>query len=191
MSLSWWFQLLLYIQIPSVFYPKAFKTVPSALIITVTFMFHNFINSFARLKYFLSDLLCCLLLQQNPISLIPQGLAWIRWWSPWISKFQRILYISFSRTASDRYIYHWSVQLKCNHLHSSQWITFSSHSCLFLYSLWSTWLHSLIMWFTFPSLFLHCLHLQFNSFFYLFWHLYSWFWWCCFGLLFRATQFLT
>ena len=72
-------------------------------------------------------------------------LAEIRW-SVCISKFQRILSVSFSRMDSRLCIYHLFVWSNLNFLHNSQWITLPNQSCLVLYTFCATLLHSLIMW---------------------------------------------
>ena len=138
-------------------------TVPRAPItigITVTFIFHSFfhfpLQGLATYPSFcpLSILLCGLLGQQSPqfskfsffLLIITRSghLAKIRW-SICISKSQRILCTSFSRTDSELGIYHLFVWSKFNILHSSQWITFPTQSCLVLYSFCANLLHSLIM----------------------------------------------
>ena len=74
-------------------------------------------------------------------------LAKIRW-SISITKFRRILCVSFSRTNSGLCIYHLFVWSNLNFLHNSQWITLPTQSCLVLYSLCINLMHSLIMWLT-------------------------------------------
>ena len=91
---------------------KSLRTVPVTLIalsITVTFMFPSFYN-------FLVMTRSCLL-------------AGIRL-SVCVSKSQRNLCITFSRTDSGWWIYHLVVWSNLNLLHDSQWITFKTHSCL-------------------------------------------------------------
>ena len=72
--------------------------------------------------------------------------------SVYISKSQRRLFISFSRTDSGLYICHLSVRLNILLL-NSQWITFPTQSCLLLYSFCGSLQYLLIMWLTvsFPS----------------------------------------
>ena len=53
-------------------------------------------------------------------------------WSLYILKYQRILWVSFSRTDSGFFIYHLSVCSNFKLLHNSLWITFSNKSCLIL-----------------------------------------------------------
>ena len=62
-------------------------------------------------------------------------------WSVCISKSQRILCVSFSRTDSGSWIYHLSVWSCFNLLHNSLWITFSTHSYLVLYDFCASTLH--------------------------------------------------
>ena len=81
----------------------------------------------------------------------PGHLARFRW-SVCISKSQRSLYISFSRTNSRLCVYHLFVWSSLNFLHNSQFITLPTKSCLVLYSFWSNLLHSLIMWLIVSSL---------------------------------------
>ena len=83
-------------------------------------------------------------------------------WSVCISKFQRILCISFSRTDSESCIYHLFVWLNLNFLHNSLWITFSTQSRLILYFLCTNLLHSFIMWLFIFSLSPHNLYLLFS-----------------------------
>ena len=83
-------------------------------------------------------------------------LARIRW-SVCISKSQRILWVSFSRMDSGLCVYHLVAGWKFNFLHSYQWITFPTQSCLVLYSLCASLLHSLTIWLTVSSLSLHLL----------------------------------
>ena len=60
-------------------------------------------------------------------------LAGIKWFVG-ILKSPTTLSVSFSRTDSTLCIYHLFVWSNVNFLHNSQWITFSAHSCLALYS---------------------------------------------------------
>ena len=74
-----------------------------------------------------------------------------------ISKSQKILCVSFSRTDSGLCIYYlvWS---NFNFLHNFQWITFPTQSCLFLYSFYTSFLQWLIMRLIMSSLSPHNLH---------------------------------
>ena len=90
-----------------------------------------------------------------------QGLVvWPRLVDPFfISKSQRSLYLSFSRTDAGLCIYHLFVWSNLNVLHNYQWITLPTQSRLVLYSLWCNLLHSLIMWVIDSSLSPNNLHL--------------------------------
>ena len=68
----------------------------------------------------------------NSFCWLLKGLAKIKL-SVCISKFQRILCVSFSWTDSGLCIYHLFIWLNSNFLHYSQWITFPTQSCLVLY----------------------------------------------------------
>ena len=87
-------------------------------------------------------------------------LAGIRW-SVCISKSQRSLCVSFSRTYSGLCIYHLFVWSNFKFLHNSQWITLPTQSCLVLYSFCANLLHTLIMWLIVSYLSPHNLHLLF------------------------------
>ena len=87
-------------------------------------------------------------------------LAEIRW-SVCILKSYRSLCVSLSRTGAGLCIYHLLVWSNLNFWHNSQWITLPTQSCLTLYSLCASLLHSLIMWLMVSSLSLHSLHLLF------------------------------
>ena len=63
-----------------------------------------------------------------------------------ISKSQRILGVPFSRTAFDLCIYHLSAWSNFDILHNSQWIIFSTQSCLLLYSFCINLMHLFILW---------------------------------------------
>ena len=63
-----------------------------------------------------------------------------------MSKSQRSLCVSFSRTGAGLYICHLSVWSNLNFLHISQWITLPTQSCLVLYFFCANLLHSLMMW---------------------------------------------
>ena len=82
-------------------------------------------------------------------------------WSVCISKSQRILGVSFSKTDSGLFIYHFFVWSNLNFLHNSQWIIFSTKMCLALYSFCVNLLYSLIMWLIVSSLSPYDLHLRF------------------------------
>ena len=138
-------------------------TVPNALItygITITFLFHSFYSSPARSRYlslFLLSFSFNLWSAGTTKFTIRQvffffffflltntrsgSLAEIRW-SVFISKSERILCVSFSRTDSGLCIYHLFVWSNLNFLHNSQCITFPTQSCLVLYSPYANLLHS-------------------------------------------------
>ena len=80
-------------------------------------------------------------------------------WSICMSKSHRSFCISFSRTDVGLCIYHLFVGSNLNFLHSSQWITLPTQSCLVLYSFCTNLLHLLIMWLIVSSLTPHNLHL--------------------------------
>ena len=140
-------------------------TVPRVLItigINVTFMFHSFFNSLARSRYLsffsLSFSLTLWTSRENKIYnfasslffffliIIRSGrLAEIRW-SVCMSKSQRSLYISFSRTDAGLCIYIPFIRIvKFKSLANSQWITLTPYRCLVLYSFCTNLLHFLIM----------------------------------------------
>ena len=79
-----------------------------------------------------------------------------------MSKFQRSLCVSFSRTNVGLCIYHLFVWSNFNFLHNSLGITLPTQSCLFLISYCANLLHSLIMWLIVSSLSPHNLHLLFR-----------------------------
>ena len=68
-------------------------------------------------------------------------LAGIRW-----SLNPREFCVPFSRTDAGFCIWSNGIWSNFNIFHDSQWISFSSQLCLVLYTFWSNWLHSLIMW---------------------------------------------
>ena len=89
-------------------------------------------------------------------------------WSVCMSKSQKGLCVSFSRTDAVLCIYHFFVWSNSNFLHNFQMITSHTQSCLVLYSFCANLLHSLIIWLTFSSLSPHNLHLLFFFFFFSF-----------------------
>ena len=143
-------------------------------------MFHSFFNSLARSRYlsfFSLSANFTLWLARTAKSTIRQVVFYsfffifmmiirsgrldeIRW-SVCISKFQRSLCLLFSRTDAGMCIYHLFVRWNSNFLHSSQWITFSTQSCLslFSYSFCASLLHSLNIWLIVSSLLPHNLYL--------------------------------
>ena len=79
-------------------------------------------------------------------------------WSFYISKSQRIWCGTFSRMDSWLCIYYLFVWSNSNFLHNSQWITFSTQSCLVLYSFCVNLRHSIFIWLIVPSLSPHNLN---------------------------------
>ena len=141
---------------------------PITIGITVTFMFHGFSLLVQYLSFFSLSLSCGQPERQNPLFgrflvlffFLLLGLAEIRG-SVCTSKFQRSLYVSFSRSGSGLCIYHLLVWSNLSFLHNSLWITFPVQSCLVLYSFCVSLLHSLIMWLIVLSLSPHNPHLLF------------------------------
>ena len=138
--------------------PKA----PITIGTIVTFMFHSFFNSLARLRYLsffslsfrfilwsagtakstiLQILFFCFLL----IIMRSGLLAGIRW-SVCMLKSHRSLCESFSRTGAGLCIYHLFGWSNLNFLQISQWITLPTQLCLTLYSFCANLLHWLIKW---------------------------------------------
>ena len=156
-----------------------FVTVSKAAItigIIIIFMFHSFFNSLARAKClsffshsfsfilwsagtaksaFLQVLFFLLL-----ITIRSGLLAEIRW-SVCISKSQKSLFVPFSRTGAGLCIYHLFVWWNLNFLRISPWITFTTQSCLVLYSFCANLQYSLMMWLIVSFLSPHNLHLLF------------------------------
>ena len=85
-------------------------------------------------------------------------LAWIKG-CVCISKYQRILCITFTRIDSGLCIYHLVVLSNFNALHNSLWINLFTQACLVLYFVCTSLLHSLIVWLIVSSLSPHNLHL--------------------------------
>ena len=153
--------------------PKA----PITISIIVTFMFHSFFHSLARLRYLsiisysFSFILWSAATAKSTILhilffllliIIRSGyLAEIRW-SVCMSKFHRILCVSFSRIGAGLGIYHLLVWSNLNFLHISQWISLPTQSCLHLYSFCANLMHSIIVWLIVSSLSPHSIHLLFG-----------------------------
>ena len=161
-------------------------TVPKSQItigIFVTFMyivfwvFFNFLASWRYLSFFshyfsfilrsartakssILQILFLLLLLLLLIIIRSGLLAEIRW-SVCMTKSQRSLCVSFSRTDAGFCIYHLLVWSKLNFLHLFQWISLPTQWCLVLYSFCANLPHSLIMWLMVSSLSPHSLHLLF------------------------------
>ena len=135
---------------------------PLTIGITVTFMFHSFSSSEARSWYLSHALLSfsfTLCRSRTTKSINRQILFFVLLivtragllteirLSVCISKSQRSLCVSFSKTNSWLCKCHFFVWSKLNFLHNYQWITYLTLSCLVLYPLCATLLHSLIMCF--------------------------------------------
>ena len=88
-------------------------------------------------------------------------LAEIRWFVC-MSKSRRNLRVSFFGTDAGLSIYHLFVWSNLNLLHTSQWITLPTRSCLVLYFFCANLLYLLIMWLIVSSLSPHNLHLLFS-----------------------------
>ena len=150
---------------------------PITIGIIVTSIFHSFFNSLARSRYlsFFSHsfrfilwsagtakstilqvlfFCCCLLLLLGLV-------FWSRLGDPCVCQSPIGVYMLFSRTGAGLCIYHLFVWSNLNFLHTSQWITLPTQSCLVLYSFCANLLHSLIMWLMVSSLSPHSLHLLF------------------------------
>ena len=140
--------------------------------ITVTFMFNSFFNSLAKSGYlFLFSLSFNFILSsaETAKSTIRQVLVfcwlllglvvWPR--SVCISKSQRSLCVSFSRTDSGLCIYHLFVWSNLNFLHNSRWINLPTQLRLVLYFFCANLLHSLTIWVIVSSLLPNDLHLLF------------------------------
>ena len=177
-AIVWMVSILPSISICSNPLSKPMRTVPSApttIGITVTHMFHSlfdFFSSLTKPKYlfiFFTFFDFHLVVHYMVSSLIffsffffvnyKSGLlAGIRW-SVFISKSQRVLSVSFSRTDSSLCMYHLVVESDFNFLHNSQWIL--PPLCLVLYFLYTSLQHMLIMWLIVSSQSRYDLHLQF------------------------------
>ena len=147
--------------------------VPITIGVTVTLMFHTLSNSLASSRYLsffwfsfsftlwsdgtakstiLQVLLFLLIITMSGRLVKIRGFICI-------SKSQRSLWISFSRTDSELCIYHLFVWLNLDFLHNSQWITLPTQLCQVFYSFWANLLCSLIMCLIVSSLALHNQHL--------------------------------
>ena len=146
-------------------------------------MFHSFFNSLARSRYlslFSHSFIFILWSAGTAKSTILQVLfffsfsfflllliiirsgilAGIRW-SVCMLKSHRSLCMAFSRTGVGLCIYHLLVWPNLSFLQISQWIILPTQSCLALYSLYASLLHSLIIWLMVSSLSPNSLHLLF------------------------------
>ena len=156
---------------------------PIIIDINVTFIFHIFFSSLVRSRYssfFSLSFNFTLWSAGTEKSTILQVLCFFSFffffffliiirsgrlaeikWSVWMSKFQRSLCVSISRTDVGLCKYHLFVWSNFSFLHNSQWIILPTQSCLVLYSFCANLQHSLIMWLIILSLSLHNLHLLF------------------------------
>ena len=136
-------------------------------------MFHSFLSSLTWSKYCLAFcfLWCSLggsMKRQNSrdgkfsFFLLIYTEVWF-WWPVWISKSQRILFVSFSRIDPGLCIYHLVIWSNFNFLHNFESITFSTQSCLdlYTYSFCASSLHLLILWLTVSLLFNFYLYFSF------------------------------
>ena len=152
---------------------NALVTVPKAPITILTLMFHCFFISLARSRYlsFFSHSFSFILRSGGTakstickfsfyllLIIIRSGLWTEIWWSVYMSKSQRSLWRSFSRTGAGLCMYNLFVWSNLYSLHISQWITLPIRSCLVFYSFCANLLHSLIVWLIVSSLSPHSLH---------------------------------
>ena len=91
----------------------------------------------------------------------PSGRHWITYLYHKVTEF---FFVSVFRTDSGLWLYHLSARSNFNPLHYSQWITIPTQSCLLLYSIWASVLHSLIMRLTILPLSPHSLHIAYYHF---------------------------
>ena len=119
------------------------------------FPFHSVVSRDSKVHKFASSLFFFFL-----VIISSSLLAKIRW-SVCMSKSQRSLCVSFSRTDAGLCIYHFFIWSNSNILHIFQWISLSTQLCLVLYSFCANLLHSLILWLMVSSLSSHKLHLLF------------------------------
>ena len=143
--------------------------------IIVTFMFHSFFQFSSKVKVLISlftffqfySVVCRDSKVDNfanflfLLIIIRSSLLAEMMGSVYISKSQRRLCVSFSKTGAELCIYHLLAWSNLNFLHISQWIILPTQSCLVLYSFCVNLLHSLIMWLMVSSLSPHSLHLLF------------------------------
>ena len=168
---SRWSQFLFWSPIHPASFPNPFGTVPSippTIVIIVTTMIHNFFSSLEKFKYLANVLLSFFLsLSKKRPALFfflingGSGLLARIWWFLCISKYKGILCVSFYSTDSTLSIYHLLIWWNFSFLHNSQWITFSTHSCLFLYTFYTRLLRSVTMGLIDSLLSSHILYLLF------------------------------
>ena len=148
---------------PSSSLSKPFQTsssTPITIGITTNFMFHSFLSSLARSKYFSLFLLS--LIFHSVVNTMQQLLfilliITIKVWSS-----GQVYVICLGLKIPENFIYlilrNMVVWSNFNFLHNSQWITFPTQSCLVLYSFWASLLPSLIMGLMVSSISPHNLH---------------------------------
>ena len=132
---------------------RTISSMPIAIGITITPMFHNLLISLARSEYLFFFLLLQFLLRSTEIAKstiwhVLSFLLIITWsgllvmirWYICISKSLRILCLILKDSLSIYHLVEWS---NFNFLHNSQYITLSTQSCLYLFS--TSFLRSLIM----------------------------------------------
>ena len=136
-------------------------TVPRAPItigIIVIFMFQDFFDHLARSRYlsllshsFNFTLRSAGTEKSSLLQVLFYLLIIIRsghlaeiWWSVCLSKSQMIWCVSFSKTDYGLFTYNLFLRSNFYFLHSSQWITLPTQSCLVLYSICDNLLHSLM-----------------------------------------------
>ena len=141
---------------------------PITIGIIVTFMFHSFSIPYqgrgTYLSFHILSVLFCGQPGQKSLQFCRFSflLIIIRYrGSVCMSKSNKSLCVSFSRTGAGLCICHLFSRSNLNFLNISQWITLITQSCLALYSFCSNLLHSLIMRFMVSSLSPHSLHLLF------------------------------
>ena len=132
----------------------------------VTFIFHSFSNSLARLRYlsfFLNSFNFILWSAETAKSTILQILFFFCWLLFGLIFWLRLGDLSIYQSPRGVYVCHFLGQLlgcvyhlfvwsNLNFLHISQWITLPTQSCLVSYSFCANLLHSLIMWLMVSSL---------------------------------------
>ena len=172
-----------------------FSRAPTRIGITVPWMFHNFVYSLARSRYFSSFWLCGFPPPQNPPNdtsfssresklspVFRSGLSY-----QFVFKSQTILCVSVSWTDSGLCKYYLLIWRNFSFLHTSQWITFPAQTYLLVYSFYVILLLSLTLLF---RLYHHLTYTCCSSVYSQFslWH--NWFLWYNFELLLFETQFL-
>ena len=117
------------------------------------FQFYSLISRYSKVDNFSNSLFLLIIIRY--------GLLADTEWSVCVSKFNRSLCVSFSKTAAGLCIYHLFVWSNLNFLHISLWIIVPTQSYLVLYFFYANLLHSLIMWLMVSSLSPYNLHFLF------------------------------